>query len=213
MGWLIGLAIVAIALYFQRGYILLAALGALGLFVLLTNPGEDDDINRAERREDALQAAARVREKREQTTEIRVWEVVEESPPAGGSMVPRTARVVSDDELCTLELDGPGDEELARIHCNRPQIAVKRRIEIQFDGLPTPYIMAISDQYAGRTNEIRILENQPNDGSTLSYEEFLRRLTSADVVSFKIRPGDERWTTFTLNGSDQAIAAIYGNQS
>lgn len=212
MGWLVGLAIVAIAIYFRRGYILLIALAALGTFVWFTNPTEEDDMVRVERREDALRAADRVREERGQPAQIRVWEVIEEVPPAGGRLIPRSARVVSNDNLCTLELDGPADEELARIYCNRLQIAVKRRVEVQFDSLTASDTMAVSDQYAGRTNEIRILGDQPDDGSTLTYAEFLKRMTNSDVVSFKLRPGDDRWVTFTLNGSDTAVAAIYAER-
>lgn len=214
MGWLVGLAIVALALYFRRGSILLIALAALGLFVLLTNPGEDADLDRAERREDALKASERVREAREQPSDVKLWEVVGEPPPAGGSVVPRLARVVSDNDLCTLELDGPAaGRELARIYCNHLQITAKWQIDIKFDNYPEADAMAINTQYRGRTNEIRILGNQPDDVSTLAYDEFVRRLTTADAVSFKIRPDDGRWATFTLNGSEAAIAAVYGGQS
>lgn len=212
MAWLVGIIVVIIAIRFWRISLPLLGIAVVGIGGWLLNEYHEQEQRTAERERNKVLVSQKVADARANASDTdREWEVYAYEDPASGQQVPRMARVKSNDGLCWLTLEKRIDgSELAGLNCELLKLSERDDAEVKFDNYPTSDPMDLRSY--NDSSGVFITSIQPTYGNKLPYDEFVRRLRSGKAVSIKVKSSNAgtHWITFTLNGSTEAIAKLYG---
>lgn len=206
MVWLIAIMCIIVVVVFWRVFPPLALMAAYGLLVLFIYT--QSNYARNERRTAEQTPQQTVATANATTGALaRVWQVSSEPDPASGAKMPRTASVLSDDGLCQLLVEqGIRGHQTVGIYCPTLKLSPRRDIEVKIDNRPTSDTMSVERFSDGSDLYISPYQNSRQ----LPYDEFLRRMTTADKMAFllHVENGGKRWLTFSLNGSAAALTTI-----
>ena len=139
---------------------------------------------------------------------------MERNDPASGEPVPRIAMVTSDDGLCRLRVEERvTGRRLTLIFCSNLEINHFGDVNVKFDNRKTSDRMNLSISSDG--DDVYIPSGQYLVGN-LDYDEFLRRLTTANKVALQLKFGkgasiyltdaDRHWIVFSLTGSQEMLS-------
>jgi hypothetical protein len=215
VAWLIGFLTVLLAIVFWRATLVLVAILCVGGLVLyLYVQGESEQYARAKadearRARQTLAAAQQTISAAQQNQTPKEWTVSTERDPASGQAVPRSAHVLSDDGLCTLNVEQRiNGARLTGVLCGRLKIDWTTDIDVKFDNRDTSDRMRLQTFSDG--DGVYIPSEQFKYSGELEYKEFLRRLASTSKVALQINFTDagEHWITFSLSKSREALGTI-----
>ena len=221
MAWLIGIIVLILCVVFWRASLILIGIGGVLVFLLVQNQNSQQEQRDRERaaaaeRTRTLIAAARLRvEDARQTVEPKDWRVITETDPASGQAVPRQAAIESDDGLCTMTVEERIDRtRLTSFRCPGLNIRANTNytagnVEVKFDNRSTADSMDIRGFSRGAASAY-IPSAQATYSNRLGYDDFLRRLGSANKVAIQLDFNyvGKHWITFSLDSSRAALTAI-----
>lgn len=211
MAWLIGIIAIVIVVLYWRIFLPIIAVAAVGIGGWLLYEYDKDQREEAEREKNKIMVAKQIAEAKANASDMdRKWEVFTIDDPASGEPVPRLARIQSNDGLCYLTLEKRiNGSELAGLSCSLFKISKYKDVQVKFDNYSTSDKMDL-DGY-NDSDGVYIPKYQSTYSGYLQYEEFIRRMSSGKAVSIQMRTSNAgtHWITFSLNGSTEAISAIY----
>lgn len=212
MAWLVGIIVAIFAIRFWRISLPLLGVAALGIGGLLLYENQQSENRKAERERTEVEIAQQVRDaKANASADGREWAVRWRQDPASEKLVPSSAVVQSNDGLCNLSVEKRiTGAELTGIYCNRLKVSFYKDIQVKFDNYDSSNTMRIDKFNDSET--VYIPSYQYTYSNQLEYKEFLRRLRSGKAVSLRLDTSNagSHWITFTLKGSSEALAALYG---
>jgi hypothetical protein len=210
MGWLVGIICLILVVVFWRVFLPFAGLAALALGgYLIYDNNQSNKLERERMRsEEALKAKLAGASSNSGGIQ-REWVVQTMRDPASGESKPRFASILSDGDLCTLQVEQRIDKkQLAGIYCPGFKINSYDDVEVKFDNLPTSDSMKLEKFSDG--SDVYIPSYQQTYRNHLQYDEFLRRVTSAKKVALNVKfdVAGRHWITFSLNGAGSTLMAI-----
>jgi len=210
MTWLIAIICVVLVVVFWRIFLPLAVIAAIALGVLILYAQGDDDRTARKRKITEQTVRDRIAAAKATTSNAaREWEVSEETDPASGERVPRSATVLSDEGLCRLQVEERiNGVKLTGIYCSGLKVDAYRDIDVKFDNRPKSDPMRIARFSNG--DDVYIPSYQYSYSGHLSYDEFLGRIAGARKVSLLLPfdAADQHWITFSLSGARPALTEI-----
>jgi hypothetical protein len=210
LAWVVGIICVVLIVVFWRIFLPLALVAAVALVLLFGYVQSEND--KSERKRKATEQTVRQKidnAKAIASTTARSWEVSSEADPASGAKIPRNAGVRSDDNLCWLQVEERlNGAKLTGIYCQGLKVSSWKDIEVKFDNRPTSDTMRLERFTDG--DAVYIPSYQYTYSRQLSYDEFLRRMTGANKMAILLtfEEAGQHWVTFSLEGSNAALAKI-----
>lgn len=211
MAWLIGIIAIVIVVLFWRIFLPIIAVVAVVIGGWLMYEYNEDQREETERKKNRASVAQQIADAKENASDVdREWAIFTIDDPASGEPVPRLARIQSNDGLCYLTLEKRiNGSELAGLSCSLLNISKYKDVQVKFDNYSTSDKMDL-EGYSD-SDGLYIRKSQSKYSGYLQYEEFIRRMSSGKAVSIQIQTSNAgtHWITFSLNGSTEAISAIY----
>ena len=210
MSWIVGIICIILVVIFWRIFLPIGAIGglALGAFLVYENIQNNKSERERARAEQSLRdrlAAA----SSDQGNAGRQWLIQKTRDPASGENVPRSASILSDGNICTLQVEQRiNGARLAGIYCPGFKINRYDDIEVKFDNRSTSDSMAL-ETFSG-SDDVYIPLYQPTYRNHLPYEEFLRRMAGASKMAIRVKfdVAGHHWLTFSLTDAAPALVAI-----
>jgi hypothetical protein len=208
MGWLLGIVILVVALYFRRVSLpIVVVLGAvIGGYLLYT---EKQQVSGEKAQENATEALrAKVSEAQQNiAAEAKTWQLISRQDPTSGKTITRAISIQSDDGLCRLRIQARSDgSKLSDLACPGIAISEYQDIDIRFDDSPNSQRMDLVSY--GDSEIVYIAEYQPGYQGYMPHPQFIDGLGSAAVLAIQVPALYKFWTRFTLTGSSDALAAL-----
>lgn len=211
MAWIAGIIGLIIVIVYWRIFLPILGIAVLGIGILLYAESEKEKNRKAEVKETKQVIAVQIATAKANASDVdRVWGVWRYEDPASGELVPRTAFIKSNDGLCTLSVEKRiTGSELAGLDCPLLKISEYSDIEVKFDNYSTSDTMNL--EAYNDSDGVFISTYQSTYNKKLPYKEFVQRLSASKAVSIQIptKNAGTHWITFSLNGSTEAINAVY----
>lgn len=210
MGWIVGIICIILVVVFWRIFAPLAVIVvlAIGGFLVYDNNQNNKREREREQAERTLSDKLAAVINNAGHAELQ-WVVQNVRDPASGESIPRSASILSDGGVCTLQVEQRiNGTRLAGIYCPGFKVDRYANIEVKFDNRPTSDEMQL--EAFANVDDVYIPSSQRINSNRLQYDEFLRRLTNAKKVALQLKFDvvGHHWVTFSLTGARPALVAI-----
>jgi hypothetical protein len=210
MSWIVGIICIILVIIFWRIFVPIGVLGALALGTFLVY--DNHQSNKRERERERAEQSLRDRLAAASTdagNDGRHWLIEWARDPASGDHIPRSASILSDGSICTLQVEQRiNGTRLAGVYCPGFKINRYHNIEVKFDNRTNSDSMAL-ETFSG-SEDVYIPSYQPAYRNHLQYDEFLRRMAGGKKVALYVKfdVAGHHWVTFSLAGAGPALIAI-----